>query len=218
MHKTSFAGTILLDHIENMPRQIQQEMMLLLDGKANSDDQFMDIRFIVGAHQNLKERVVEGKFQQELYRRIRAIELEIPSLSQRREDIPTLCRYFLTLLNEEFGKEIQSFSRDVFHAFNSYDFPGNIRELKHMIERAVILADGDIITLDHLPEKLRSEKKKRHLDENSSFPTIQQMEQNHILKAVEITQGNKTKASELLGISRAALWRKLRIIENPKKK
>jgi two-component system response regulator AtoC len=207
VHKTSFAGTILLDHIENMPKQIQQEMLLLLDGKANSDDQLMDIRFIVGAHQNLKERVVEGKFQQELYRRIRAIELEIPSLSQRREDIPILCRYFLSLLNEEFGKKITSFSDEVFHAFNSYAFPGNIRELKHMLERAVILADGDTITLDHLPEKFRPEKKKRHLDENSPFPTIHQMEQNHILKAVEITQGNKTKASELLGISRAALWR-----------
>jgi DNA-binding NtrC family response regulator len=215
-NKTSFAGTILLDHIENMPKKTQQEMMLLLDGKTGSDDQLMDIRFIVGAHQNLEKKVVEGQFQQELYSRIRAIKMQIPSLRQRKDDLPMLCQYFLSQLNEEFGKKIRYFSKDVFNIFKSYAFPGNIRELKHIIERAVILADGDSITLDHLPERLRSEDKKKPRDENSPFLTIHEMEGKHILKAIEITNGNKSKAAEILGISRAALWRKLRIIGDQK--
>ncbi|WDP86794.1 MAG: sigma-54-dependent Fis family transcriptional regulator [Desulfobacter sp.] len=207
-----YTGTILLDHIENMPKKPQQEMLQLIDGKTSDSAPFMDVRFIVVAHQSIEEKIIEGKFQMELYRRIRAIEIEIPPLRRRLEDLSILCHYFLGQLNEEFGKKIKTFSDDVFSLFEAYEFPGNIRELRHIIERAVILAQGDIITGKHLPKKLSQKNITHTPDDTSPFLTVQQMEQKHILKAIEITHGNKTRAAELLGISRAALWRKLRLI------
>lgn len=214
LNQMSYTGTILLDHIENMPKETQQEMLQLIDGKTASSDSLMDVRFIVVAHQNIEEKIIEGKFQKELYSRIRAIEIEIPPLRRRTDDLSILCHYFLGQLNEEFGKKIKTFSEEVFSIFESYSFPGNIRELRHIIERAVILADGDIITVNQLPKRLSLKIVKSKRNDNSPFLTIQQMEEKHILKAIEITRGNKTKAAELLSISRAALWRKLRLISN----
>ncbi len=212
LRPTPYVGTIFLDHIENMPKETQQEMLELIGGKIASADSLMDVRFIVVAHQNIEEKIIEGKFQMELYSRIRAIEIEIPPLRRRTDDLPILCHYFLGQLNEEFGKKIKTCSDDVFSVFEAYSFPGNIRELRHIIERAVILAEGDIITVNHLPNKLTLKNVKSKHTDKSPFLTIQQMEQKHLLKAIEITKGNKTKAAEILGISRAALWRKLRLI------
>lgn len=104
LDQMSYTGTILLDHIENMPKETQQEMLQLIDGKTASPDAIMDVRFIVVAHQSIEEKIIEGKFQMELYSRIRAIEIEIPPLRQRTDDLPILCHYFLGQLNEEFGK------------------------------------------------------------------------------------------------------------------
>ncbi|MCP4719549.1 MAG: sigma-54-dependent Fis family transcriptional regulator [Desulfobacteraceae bacterium] len=212
-----FVGTILLDYFETMNGQTQQEMMKIIDNKTSNrpidaDKALMDIRFIVATHQDLKKRVEQKKFKKDLYRKLNAIEMAVPSLVERRDDILPLCYYFLNKLNKEFRKKVESFSDEVISIFLSYPFPGNVRELKHIIERAVILADGTTIELSHLPERFR----KKPLDftsiENQKFLTLGEMEQNQILKAIEITRGNKSKAAELLGISRAALWRKLKLI------
>ena len=212
-----FVGTILLDHFEIMPEQTQHEMMKIIDDKAatrstNTGDASMDIRFIIATHQDLKKKVEEGKFNENLYHRLNAINLLVPSLKERRDDISPLCSYFLSKLNKEFKKNINSVSDEVLSIFMSYPFPGNVRELKHLIERAVILADNTTIELQHLPERLREKMPTSPLIENQQLLTLNEMEQNHILKVIEITKGNKSKASELLGISRAALWRKLKLI------
>jgi DNA-binding NtrC family response regulator len=207
-----FRGTIFLDHIENMPKPTQQEMMALLDGTLFSAENEMDIRFIVVANQRLEDKISSGEFIKTLYGRIHAIELSVPPLRNRTEDLPILTRYFLDQLNKEFGKNIRSVSNEAVQALKAYTFPGNIRELKHIIERAVILSDNDVITLTDLPERLQPENRQMDQGSASTFLTIHEMEEQHILKALEITKGNKSKAAELLGISRAALWRKLRLI------
>jgi DNA-binding NtrC family response regulator len=209
----AFHGTIFLDHIENMPAHTQQEMLSILDTRAASDMYGRDIRFIVVVNQQLEEKIASGGFEKKLYDRINAIELSVPPLRKRIDDLPILIRYFLDHFNSAFHKRIKSFSEDAVHLLTSYDFPGNVRELKHIIERAVILADTDTITVDHLPERIQSVKSQMSWESSSDFLTIHEMEQQHILKALDITGGNKSKASELLGISRAALWRKLRLIE-----
>ena len=213
-----FVGTILLDHFEIMPGQTQREMIKIIDNKAvvqstNAGDALMDIRFIVATHQDLKKSVEEGKFNENLYHKLNAIALVVPSLKERRDDISPLCSYFLSKLNKEFKKNIESISDEVLSIFMSYPFPGNVRELKHLIERSVILADSKTIELQHLPERFREKIPSSPLIENQEFLTLNEMEQNHILKVIEITKGNKSKASELLGISRAALWRKLKLIK-----
>lgn len=207
-----FSGTIFLDHIENMPEQIQQEMLSLMDRKTKPAESLMDIRFIVVAHKNLKGEVSRGTFQKELYRWIQAIELTIPPLRERMEDLPLLCQYFLVQANREFSKSVKTIAGEVLRTLKLYDFPGNIRELKSIIHGAVLMADGNTITPAHLPETLTRGTVAIAPEDDAAFPTIQQMEQKHILRAINVTGGNKSKAAELLGISRAALWRKLRIM------
>ncbi len=138
--------------------------------------------------------------------------MTVPSLIERRDDIFPLCSYFLSKLNREFEKNIESFSDEVFSIFLSYHFPGNVRELKHIIERAVILSDGKTIELKHLPERFSKKFPALPSTESKQLSTLKVMEQNHLLKVIEITKGNKSKSAEILGISRAALWRKLKQI------
>ncbi|MBA3008892.1 MAG: sigma-54 dependent transcriptional regulator [Proteobacteria bacterium] len=212
-----FVGTILLDHFETMNEQTQQEMMKIIDHTAANPSTdtvaaVMDIRFIVATHEDLNQRVEQGKFNRELYRSLNAIDMELPSLRERRDDISPLCSYFLSKLNKEFRKNIETISDEVLSIFRSYPFPGNVRELKHIIERAVILADTTTIELRHLPERFREKVQGSPLIEDQQFLTLAKMEQQHILKAIKLTKGNKSKAAEVLGISRAALWRKLKQI------
>jgi len=216
--QTRFSGTILLDHIENMPAQTQQDMIQILNHKqsgavsSDGDAPPMDVRFIAATQKDLGKKVGQGRFSRELYQKIRAIELEIPALRDRKEDIPILCRYFVNRFNQTFQKQITSISDDVSAIFDIYAFPGNIRELRHIIERAVILADGEVIEPRHLPQRLTPAGTPGTADRQEPFLSLHEMEQHHILSALKITDNNKTKAAEILGISRAALWRKLRII------
>lgn len=213
-----FVGTIFLDHFETMPGETQKDMLVLLDkdGSTRSPDSAeRDIRFIVATHQDLKKRVEEQKFNRELYQRLNAISISVPPLRERRDDISPLCSFFLAQLNKEFEKNIESVSDEVFSVFMGYSFPGNVRELRHIIERAVILADTTSIELMHLPDRLRKKTVlSSHSTENQPFVNLNEMEKAHILKAIEITQGNRSKAAEILGISRAALWRKLKVFNS----
>ena len=213
-----FVGTILLDHFEIIPEKTQLEMLKIIENKtagysADSDEMILDIRFIIATHQDLKKRVDEGRFNKKLYHRLNSIELMMPSLRERKDDILPLCSYFLSKLNIEFEKDIESFSDEVYSLFLSYPFPGNVRELKHIIERAVILSDSSTIELRHLPERLSKKIPAPPSPENKQLFTLKEMEKNHILKVIEFTKGNKSKAAEILCISRGALWRKLKQIK-----
>ena len=141
-------GTILLDQIEDMSPTMQLSMLKIIDSKKvfsrNDSDHFpFDVRIIAASHHNLRKLAEEGKFREELYHRLNVFELFIPPLRERRDDIPPLSNYFLSNFAADFKKDIKSISEDVISIFMSYEFPGNVRELEHIIERAVILADGE---------------------------------------------------------------------------
>jgi len=212
-----FVGTILLDNFEIMPEQTQQEMIKIIENKTatqliDADKTLLDIRFIVATNQDLKKKVAQEKFNKNLYRRLNAIALLVPSLKERREDIFPLCSYFLNQLNKEFNKKIKSVSDEVFSLFMSYPFPGNVRELRHIMERAVILTNNTTIEIKHLPERFGEKIKIPAAIDNQQFLTLSEIEESHIIKAIEFTKGNKSKACKLLGISRASLWSKLKKI------
>ncbi len=224
-----FSGTILLDHMENMPLATQQEMLQILDRNnladkdADAGSAGMDVRFIVSTQQDLEKKVHQARFSRDLYQRIRSIELEMPALRDRKEDIPILCRYFMNQFKQTFQKQVTAISDDVYDILAAYPFPGNIRELRHIVESAVILVDGSVLEKEHLPRRLVQSPKENNNPNQTAltiangpsdkpFLTLHELEQHHILNALKITDGNKTKAAEILGISRAALWRKLRII------
>ncbi len=213
-------GTILLDHIEEMSPKMQLSMLKIIDSKKVSlkdgvDDFPFDVRILAASRYHLGKLAEEGKFRDELYYRLNVLELFIPPLRERRDDIPPLSGYFLDKFSKEFKKTVEYISDEVISIFMSYDFPGNVRELEHIIERAVILADGNTIKLKHLPGRFHSTDTPP-LDPARKFMTLAELEKHYILEVLEATGGNKSKATELLGISRAALWRKLKQFKEDK--
>jgi len=207
-------GTILLDQIEDMSPKMQLSMLKIIDSKNISlqdgvNDFPFDVRILASSRSDLGKLVEEGKFREELYYRLNVLELFIPPLKARRDDIPPLCSYFIHKYAKEFEKAVEYISEEVIATFMSYDFPGNVRELEHVIERAVILADGNTIELKHLPRRFHKAGSPA-LDTTRTFMTLAEMEKKHILEVLDSTGGNKSQTSRLLGISRTALWRKLK--------
>ena len=207
-------GTILLDQIEAMSPKMQLAMLKIIDSNKASQsrgrgDSPFDVRILVASRYSLGQLVEEGKFREELYYRLNVLELFIPPLRERRDDIPPLCRYFLNKFVKEFNKAVEYVSDEVISLFMSYDFPGNVRELEHIVERAVILADGKTIESRHLPGRF-GKADYPSVDTSKEIMSLAQMERRYIFKVLEANQGNKSKTAELLGISRSALWRKLK--------
>ncbi|MGD2096797.1 MAG: sigma-54 dependent transcriptional regulator [Desulfobacterales bacterium] len=207
-------GTFLLDQIEDLSPKMQLSMLKIIDSNKISlqdgiDDFPFDVRIMASSHFDLGKLVEEGKFKDELYYRLNILELLIPPLRERKDDIAPLCSYFIHKFAEELNKPVEYISEDVITTFMAYDFPGNVRELEHIIERAVILADADTISVRHLPRRFRQDDVTA-AGANKKFMTLAEMEKQYILEVLEATGGNKTKTTELLGISRAALWRKLK--------
>jgi two-component system response regulator AtoC len=207
-------GTILLDQIEAMSPRMQLAMLKIIDSNKtsqarHSSDSPFDVRILVASRYRLGQLVKEGKFREELYYRLNVLELFIPPLRERRDDIPPLCRYFLNKFAKEFNKAVEYVSDEVISLFMSYDFPGNIRELEHIVERAVILADGKTIESRHLPERFGKVDYQSANAPKEIMP-LAEVERRYILEVLEANQGNKSKTAEQLGISRSALWRKLK--------
>ena len=207
-------GTILLDQIEDLSPKMQLSMIKIIDSKKISlqdgtNDFPFDVRIMASSQFDLGKLVEEGKFKDELYYRLNILPLFIPSLRERKDDIAPLCSYFIHKFTKEFNKTVERISEEVISTFMSYDFPGNVRELEHIIERAVILADGNTIDLKHLPRRFHRDDVTA-AEANKEYMTMAEMQKHYILEVLEANGGNKTKTAELLGISRAALWRKLK--------
>jgi two-component system response regulator AtoC len=164
----------------------------------------------------LKRLVDEDKFRKDLFYRLNVFELCIPPLRERVDDIPVLAAFFLDMFAKDFGKQVHYISDDVMSAFRAYKFSGNVRELKHIVDRAVILADGDTVKRKHLPERFQQAPAEAGEapaeDTPEKLVSLAEMEAKYILRVLEACGGNKTRTAEVLGISRAALWRKLRHI------
>ena len=211
-------GTLLLDQIEKMPQNMQEQLLRILEtadtrhsGVKKERGGRMDTRILAATGADLGQQTKTGAFSKVLYDRLKLFELTIPPLRERKDDIPPLCRYFFDKYRKELGKPVDSISPEFVKILVDYDFPGNVRELKHIVERAVILSEGATIERKHLPVRFLDDLKPggKRL-EPSQFSTLAELEKRHIVKVLEATQGNKSRSAEILGISRAALWRKLK--------
>jgi two-component system response regulator AtoC len=213
--KSDQVGTLLFDQVEEMPLNMQDQLQSILDmadrqGSGSLKETGIDIRILVATDTDLAKRVNAGSFKKGIYDRLKLFELTIPPLRERKDDIHPLCRYFFEKYRQELGKPVNSISPDVVKLLVDYDFPGNVRELEHIIERAVILAAGNTIERKHLPVRfLESPTSARPL-EPRQFSTLAELEKHYIVEVLEANHGNKSRTSEVLGISRAALWRKLK--------
>ena len=168
----------------------------------------MDTRIISATNKDLKQLMAEGKFREDLFYRINIVALHIPALRERRGDILPLARHFIAKYNGDFRKRVQKISKEVEHFFMAYHWPGNVRELKNMIERAIILGEGDSLLLEHLPREIVGGNQEQAMTWLSLPPggiSMEKLEESLVNEALLMTEGNQTKAAKLLGISRDSL-------------
>ncbi len=203
-------GTIFLDEIGDISYKMQLRLLRVLQEKefervGDSAPTKVDVRVVAATNKILSEQVRLGKFREDLFHRLSVVEVDMPPLRERQEDIPFLVSHFLGRFNKKFDKLIKGVSTDAQVAFANYSWPGNVREMEHTIERAFVVCKGSVVTLDDLPQKFKD------LKDNRSGNTKIDMndEIDEINRALEKCGGNKSKAARVLGIDRKTLYRKL---------
>ena len=170
----------------------------------------IDVRFIAATNRNIQESVQSGKIRQDLYFRLNVVHLHIPSLSERKQDIPLLSQFFLKKFSVLMKKIVNSISPDVLERLMQYDFQGNVRELENVIERGVAMTQTDVIEIAHLPDNLRNLDTPIFRKKEGHIPTLDDHEKDYIQWVLQECQGNQTLAAQTLGIDRVSLWRKLK--------
>jgi transcriptional regulator with PAS, ATPase and Fis domain len=219
-------GTLFLDEIGDMPLQLQAKLLRVLQEKeveriGDTKTIHVDVRIIAATNKDLWKLVQEGKFREDLFYRINVIHLHIPPLRNRVEDIPILCEHFIQKMAKRTKKLILGVTPEVVELFQSFHWPGNIRHLENIMERAFHFCQAPYIGVEHLPEDFLSAVKHSSYTHMSSHSDVSQLKHNRqeqindvdrkiILEALEKTNGNKTKAAELLGISRSTLYEKMK--------
>jgi len=205
-------GTLFLDEIGNLPLQSQAKLLTAIEKReitrvGGTRAKRIDVRLISATNCDLQRMVAEGGFRQDLQFRINTIEIHIPPLRERGEDILLLAEFFLTKFAKKYNKDIRRISRDAQRLLMKYDWPGNVRELQHAVERAVIMEDSNILRPDNLmlsPAQALSSSPTEELTMN-----LEELERDAISRAMKRADGNISRAAELLGITRYALYRKL---------
>lgn len=214
-------GTLMLDEIGEMSPTIQAKFLRVLEGHqfervGGSEAIKVDVRVIAATNRDLEKEVSEGRFRRDLYFRLHVLEIVVPSLRKRPEDIPVLAKYFLHRYNAETGRKIRDFTPRALEELQQYRWPGNVREMKNVIERAVVLARGEFIDHDDLilstlktAGDTETGQSGSHSGDSFVPCSLAEMEQQHILATLESTGWNKSKAASILGIERSTLDRKI---------
>jgi transcriptional regulator with PAS, ATPase and Fis domain len=219
-------GTLFLDEIGDMPLQLQAKLLRVLQEKeferiGDTKTTHVDVRIIAATNKDLWQLVQEGNFREDLFYRINVIHLHIPPLRDRLDDIPILCKHFIQKMNKKTKKTILDVTPEVIQLFQSFYWPGNIRQLENIIERAFHFCHASYIDVEHLPESFLSTIKLDSSPNITNHKTINPLKWNRqeqindadkkiILEALEKANGNKTKAAEILGISRSTLYEKIK--------
>jgi len=208
-------GTVLLDEIGDMPLSMQVKLLRVMQDRTiirvgGTDDVPIDIRVIAATNKDLAGEIEGGSFRRDLYYRLNIITLHVPPLAERKESIPVLCRHFLKKFSDAQNKNVVNISDDVSDMLVNYEFPGNIRELENIIEHAVAMADGNTVEMRHLPADFQQLKFRIQSRRQREFLTLEENEMEYIAWVLEQVDNKKSKASEILGIDRVSLWRKLR--------
>jgi len=213
-------GTVFLDEVSNLNLSMQVKLLRFLQEHeikrvGGMESIKVDVRVIAATNQPLDPLVKSEKFREDLFDRLNVVTITLPSLRERKEDIPLLANHFLQIFSEENHKNISHISPEALEILVQYSWPGNVRELENTIERAVIFSIHPIILLEDLPQKLvhavsgeRPETKegKQPLSSEKLLP-LKEIEKSYVLRVLQETKGNKKKASEILGIDRTTLYR-----------
>jgi DNA-binding NtrC family response regulator len=207
-------GTLFLDEIGEMPMSLQVKLLHVIQTRELTpvgDTRVInvDVRVVAATNADLSQRVKEGRFREDLYYRLNVIEISMPPLRERRDDITVLIKHYLAIFAKEAGKNIKDIDYEAMQAMLAYDWPGNIRELGNTIERAVVLADGDMVTIHDLPDKFRT-LDLEGVSTSSLRQALDSYEREYIRRSITEHKGNKETTAEALGVDLATLYRKLK--------
>jgi DNA-binding NtrC family response regulator len=203
-------GTIFLDEIGELSPAAQAKLLRVLQDRqvrrvGSAVSRSIDVRVIAATHRNLKTMVREGQFREDLYYRVAVAEITLPSLANRREDLPLLERYFIQKFATEYNKPIAGVVRRAQTRLSAYPWPGNIRELENVIGNACMMAVGNLIDIGDLPERLRGPLTAETLIDDK-FLSLDEVQRRHVIQVLEGVGGNKARAAEILGIGRATIY------------
>ncbi len=209
-------GTVFLDEIGDMPASMQVKLLRAIEEKSllrvgGTQPISIDIRIVAATNKDLNEEVKAGRFRKDLFYRLNVINLHLPPLAERRDDIPLLAHHFLHHYSKAQGKTIETISDEAMEILTSYEYPGNIRELENIIERAVALCVETTILPKHLPQEIERLCFKVYRSSSSlQIPTLEENERQYVLSVLKSVDGSRGKAAEIMGIDRSSLWRKLK--------
>jgi two-component system, NtrC family, response regulator AtoC len=214
-------GTLFLDELADMSLPTQAKLLRFIDHRnfkrvGGAQDISVDIRIVAATNKNLEEEVRLGRFRSDLYFRLKVVSITLPPLRQREGDVALLAEHFMKEFSRKFQKGFTALSEESQQLLEGYPWPGNVRELRNLIERVVLLEEGERIESDHLPPEIMG---RRHAPAPAAaaavrdvlgLPTLAQIEMDHINEVMRMTAGNKSRAARILGISRQGLIEKLR--------
>jgi two-component system, NtrC family, response regulator AtoC len=215
--KAADGGTLLLDEVAEIPLPVQAKLLRvleegLIEPLGTNSAVPVNVRIVSATHRDLKDLIAQGKFREDLYFRINVLDLNIPALRERRADLPLLMAHFLRRFYP--GRVPPGIAPRAWAALMDYGFPGNVREFAHAIERAVVLAHGSEIDLEHLPSDIAGAVTPASSPGETFRPLglmVKEFEKQYIVRALALSGGNKGQAADLLGISRKNLWEKLKL-------
>ncbi len=220
LFRAADGGTLLLDEIGEMPQQLQVKLLRALQEQevmpvGSSKPVKFDARIIAATNKNLETEVAENRFREDLFYRLNVIEISLPPLRARREDIPLLTKHFIAKIAREQNANEKPITREAMAAMMGYNWQGNVRELQNAVERAFILSN-DEITPENLPPKIRvnTENNFEMRDPEGLRPTLEEMERRYISEILASVGQDKTDAAEILGIDLSTLYRKLKRYDN----
>ena len=208
-------GTLFLDEVAELSTALQVKLLRVLQQKeyeplGATRPQKANVRIITATNQELSQLLARGTFREDLYYRLNVIKIELPPLSQRREDIPLLVDHFINQFNLKKGKKITGVSDKTMSLLMQYEFPGNVRELENLIEHAFVLCHSSQIELEHLPREFVEKSKEEEKSTLKSPDRLKDAEANVIIDALKRHGGNRSKTAEELGIDKSTLWRKIK--------
>jgi DNA-binding NtrC family response regulator len=207
-------GTVFLDEVGELAPAGQAKLLRVLQNRqvqrvGSPAVRDVDVRVVAATHRDLRSLVKEERFREDLYYRLAVVEISLPRLADRREDLPLLQRFFVEKFAEEYNKPVSGITRRAQARMATYPWPGNIRELENVIGNACMMTDGPVIDINDLPEPLRTPAIGEEAGQDEAFISLDELQRRHVLKVLSRVDNNKARAAEILGIGRATVYQLL---------
>ncbi|MEW5945457.1 MAG: sigma-54 dependent transcriptional regulator [bacterium] len=211
-------GTVFFDEVGDMPPAMQAKLLRVIQERVvfrvgGNKPVPVDIRVVAATNRDLKKALLQGLFREDLYYRLNVIPVFVPPLSERKEDIPLLAAHFLSGAARRMDRPLKGFTEEALRLLSDYNYPGNVRELENVVERAAALCRGDAVGVEDLPQDIRDVAVFRYDRETGGMKSLEEMEKDYIRWIMSRAENNKSKAAKILGIDRSSLYRKLKTYE-----